>query len=243
MKIVGIIQARMGSTRLPGKVMRDLCGQTVLAHVVRRVAAARNVARTVVATTTLERDDVVAAEARRLGAGVFRGSEEDVLSRYYEAARAERADVVVRVTGDCPLVDPELIAAMADRFLALQNLDYLSNALTRTYPRGFDTEVFSMKALEGAWREATTPAEREHVTPFMYRHPERFRLENFAAVHDRSRYRLTLDTPADWEVIEKLVRALGGGSRIIPAAEVIDYLDRHPDVANLNAGVEQRILE
>jgi spore coat polysaccharide biosynthesis protein SpsF len=242
---VAIIQARMGSTRLPGKVLLDLCGRSVLAHVVARAQAARHIDRVVVATTLLAADNAVVAEAERCGAGVHRGSEHDVLARYYEAATRERADTVVRITADCPLIDPELVDAMLARFSAAQGsapVDYLSNTLERSFPRGLDAEIFSMAALTRAWREALAAEEREHVTPYIHRHPELFRLENHSGPDDRSGVRLTLDTPEDWAVIHAVVEALGGGARIIPTREVLQFLAGHPEIAALNAAVGQKAV-
>jgi len=228
----------MGSTRLPGKVLLDLCGKSVLGHVISRLKTVPNINRVVVATTTQPSDGVVEAEAQRHGALAFRGSEHDVLSRYYEAAREQQADVVIRITSDCPLIDPQLVQHMVARFLA-ERVDYLSNGLKRTYPRGMDTEVFTMAALERAHGEAKTPAEREHVTPYLYRHPELFRLADQLAAKDHSRYRLTLDTPEDWQLIQAVVKALGASASL---QQVVDYLDRHPEVAAINAAVEQKAL-
>lgn len=245
MKAVPIIQARIGSTRLPGKVLFDLCGRSVLAHVIGRAMAAAPGSAVIVATTTLMADDAVAAEAERCGALVHRGSEHDVLSRYYDAAMRQNADAVVRITADCPLLDPGLVAAMAARFVSRQiaaGVDYLSNTLTRTFPRGLDVEIFTIAALGRAWREAAAPAEREHVTPYFYRHPELFRLENYADTRDRSQLRLTLDTAEDWAVIHRTVEALEGGTRIVQTDEVLRFLEDHPEVAALNAAVEQKTM-
>jgi spore coat polysaccharide biosynthesis protein SpsF len=235
---VAIIQARMGSTRLPGKVLLDLGGKSVLGHVISRIRAVANVNQVVVATTVQAADEAIVREARRHGALSYRGSEQDVLARYYEAAREQKAEAVVRITSDCPLIDSQLVEHMVARFLA-EEVDYLSNAMKRTYPRGMDTEVFSMAGLEQAFREAKTPAEREHVTPYFYRHPELFRLADHLAAKDHSRYRLTLDTPEDWQLIQAVVTALGVDASL---QQVVDYLDRHPAVAALNAGVEQKAL-
>ena len=225
----------MGSTRLPGKVLLDLCGKSVLSHVIARAQAAPGVDAVVLATTELPADNAVAIEAQRAGAQVHRGSEHDVLSRYYSAATSQRADVVVRLTADCPLLDPHLVGVLVRKFIdRAGGIDYLSNTLTRTYPRGLDAEVFSMAAMARSWREATLPDEREHVTPYIYRHPELFRLENHAATGDDSNLRITLDTPADWIVIQRVSEALGGGSRIAPMAEMLQFLRTHPDIAALN---------
>ncbi len=175
-RTVAIIQARVGSTRLPGKVMKPLLGDPMLSIVVRRVARARTVDEVVVATTTLPEDDAIAALAASEGWALERGSETDLLERYLEAARAHEADVVVRITSDCPIIDPEVI----DRTVAAfrdGDVDYASNTLEpRTYPRGLDVEVVSAGALELAGREDRDPAWREHATPYIYRHPESYRL-------------------------------------------------------------------
>jgi spore coat polysaccharide biosynthesis protein SpsF len=243
MNVVAIIQARMGSTRLPGKVLLDLCGRSVLAHVVTRAMAAPHIDRVVVATTALAADDAIEAEAERRGARIYRGSEHDVLSRYYHAAIREQADVVVRITADCPLIDPELVGAMVAKFVSRkgsERVDYLSNTLKRTFPRGLDAEVLSIAALEHAWRETASPEDREHVTPYLYRHPERFRLENHAGARDASHLRLTLDTAEDWALIHRVVQALDGGTRIVRTEEVVRFLDEHPEIAALNAAVVQK---
>lgn len=243
MNVVAIIQARVGSTRLPGKVLFELAGKTVLAHVIQRIKEAPGVDKVVIATTNNKADDAVVEEALRQGALVYRGSEDDVLSRYYEAARQYQADVVVRITSDCPLIDPAIVGEMIARFAqAGAPIDYLSNSMKRTYPRGMDAEVFTMTGLARAWKEARTPAEREHVTPYFYRHPGIFRLADHCARSDWSRYRLTLDTQEDWKLIQKIVDALDGGRRLPGMAEVVAYLERNPQLAALNAAVEQKSL-
>jgi len=246
MRVVAIIQARMGSTRLPGKVLRPLCGHSVLAQVIGRVQAAEGIDSVLVATSEATQDDIVAAEAARYGAQVFRGSAEDVLSRYHGAALAARADVVVRITSDCPLLDPELLSAMLSRFTqgqaGAEPLEYLSNGLVPSYPRGLDVEIFSVSALARCHAQATLAYEREHVTPHIYRNPARFRIESYTGTPDRSAHRWTLDTPEDWALIEAIYRALGDGRRIFATAEVLALLDARPDLVALNAHVEQKSL-
>jgi spore coat polysaccharide biosynthesis protein SpsF (cytidylyltransferase family) len=183
-KITAIIQARMGSTRLPGKVLMDLAGKTVLARVVSRLRRAERVDEIVVATTDSLADDAIVPECHQLKVEYFRGSENDVLDRYYQTARVCAAGAVVRITSDCPVIDPQLVDETI-RLLQQQGGDYCSNVLPRTYPRGLDTEVFTVAALEQAWREARDPSEREHVTPYFYRHPELFRLVSLDAGHRR----------------------------------------------------------
>ncbi|MEH1882887.1 glycosyltransferase family protein [Nostoc sp.] len=244
MRIVAIIQARMGSTRLPGKVMKQLCGQTVMAHVICRVQACPLVDEVVVATTTSLVDDVIVAEAERCGVKWFRGSEEDVLERYYLAAKKYSADVVVRVTSDCPLFDPEVLSQMLEYFKTetvegLQ-IDYLSNCLNRSYPRGLDAEIFTYEVLEKAFEKAQKPYEREHVTPYIYEHPEKFSLHNQTNDEDISHYRLTLDTEDDWRLIESIYTNLYKDSEIFSTEEVISLFKEKPELATLNTHIQQK---
>lgn len=247
MRVVAIIQARMGSSRLPGKVMKSLGGKPVLAHVIERVRAVPQLDEIVVATTVQAEDDVIASAAGTLGTRVFRGSEQDVLDRYYQAARTARAGTVVRITSDCPFLDPVLVGAMVERFISAQRddargPDYMSNTLSRSYPRGFDAEVFAFSALERAWREAAAPAEREHVTPYIYGHPELFKLAEHVGPVDLSKYRLTLDTDDDWRLLLTLCNALECGKRMLASDELIAFFEAHPEVARLNAHVQQNTV-
>ncbi|MEH2199671.1 glycosyltransferase family protein [Nostoc sp.] len=244
MRIVAIIQARMGSTRLPGKVMKQLCGQTVMAHVICRVQASPLVDEVVVATTTSLVDDVIVAEAERCGVKWFRGSEEDVLERYYLAAKKYSADVVVRVTSDCPLFDSEVLSQMLEYFKTETveglKIDYLSNCLNRSYPRGLDAEVFTYEVLEKAFEKAQKPYEREHVTPYIYEHPEKFSLHNQTNDEDISHYRLTLDTEDDWILIESIYTNLYEDSEIFSTEEVISLFKEKPELATLNTHIQQK---
>jgi spore coat polysaccharide biosynthesis protein SpsF len=242
--IAAIIQARMGSTRLPGKVLRPLCGKTILAHVIDRVRSSQAIDEVVVATTDRAEDDAIAGLVSTLGVTLFRGSENDVLSRFYLAAFAANAHTIVRVTADCPLFDGVLLRAMLEEFAVQRRrgkrLDYLSNTLKRTYPRGLDVEILDFAALECAEREATRSFEREHVTPYIYGHPERFALKNFAGAADLSPHRWTLDTEEDWRLIEAIYTALYRNERLINTQEILDLLDRQPALAALNAHVVQK---
>ena len=166
MRVVAIIQARMGSTRLPKKVLMPIGNVTMLARVVRRVQQATLVDQAVVATTTQSADDLIVAECERLEIPFFRGSEDDVLDRYYQTALNFKADVVVRITSDCPLIEPEIIDEVIESFLH-EKVDYANNFQVRTFPHGLDTEVMAFAALEKAWYEATELYERVHVTPFL----------------------------------------------------------------------------
>lgn len=240
MKITAIIQARMGSTRLPGKVLMDLGGHTVLARVVGRLRRAGLVQEMVVATTDSAADDAIALECRRLGIPTFRGSEDDVLDRYYQSARIHSPDAVVRITADCPLIDPELVNATIREFVD-HHADYASNVFPRTYPRGLDTEVFTMAALECAWREASQAHQREHVTPYFYEHPQQFRLVSAAGTSDCSFYRWTLDTAEDLRLI-RIIYSRFGNDDDFGWRDAIALMDREPELAEVNSQVVQKSL-
>lgn len=210
MTVGAIIQARMGSTRLPGKVLVDIEGAPMLARVIERSRRARTIDRLVVATTTKSEDDPIAACGRELGVDVFRGNENDVLDRYYQAARHCGFDVVARITSDCPLVDPglmdEVIQPLLDR---TSPIDYSANTLRRTFPKGLDVQACPIRTIERAWREARTSHEREHVFPYVYEHPELFRFFSVSDSVDRSEMRWTVDTAEDLVFVRKVYRALG----------------------------------
>ncbi len=243
MKTVAIIQARMSSTRLPGKVMKKLADRSVLAHVISRLQISMTLDDVVVATTTQPVDDVIAVESRRCGAGVFRGSEEDVLGRYVAAASESAAGVVVRITSDCPLIDPLLIDQMVRKFFALPAVDYLSNTLERTYPRGLDVEIFSRKVLVMASQQAHKPFEREHVTPYIYQHEDLFRLASHVDRVNRSNHRWTLDTPSDWQFVQAVYQHLYRPEKTFTTADVLALLQLHQEIEKLNDQVEQKKLE
>lgn len=242
-RIVIIVQARMSSTRLPGKVLLEVLGKPLLEYQIERLRRVRQADQIVVATTINAADDPITALCMRMGVPFWRGSEHDVLARYHDAARAHRAEVVVRVTSDCPLIDPSVIDATIAHYLRHRaQLDYVSNSLERSFPRGLDTEVFSFDALAEAFAEAVDPAEREHVTPFLYRRPQRYRLGNVACREDLSRHRWTVDTPQDFELIDRIIGAL---HPILPQFGLWDaaaWLKGRPELCALNAHVEQKRL-
>lgn len=247
MKTVAIIQARIGSTRLPGKVMKTLSGKTVLGHVISRVKACPLVDEVIVATTVSTKDDVIVAESARHGAMQFRGSEDNVLERYYLAAKQFNADIIVRVTSDCPLFDPELLSKMLSYFQKINAtgrcIDYLSNTLSRSFPRGLDAEIFTFDALQLATQEASQPFEMEHVTPYLYQHPEKFSLAEFRNETDLSHYRWTLDTEEDYGLLDAIFSALDGGNNSIFSTEaVLSFLKKRPELVAINAHIEQKKL-
>jgi spore coat polysaccharide biosynthesis protein SpsF len=240
LKIVAIIQARMGSTRVPGKVLMDLCGETVLARVVSRLRRARLINEILVATTDRPADDVIVAECRKHSVPVARGDQDDVLDRYYRAAQLGNADTVVRITSDCPLIDPEITDRTISEFLRA-GVDYASNGLQRTYPRGLDTEAITVEALTKAWRHAGKTYEREHVTPYIYEHPEEFRILSVTADADYSEQRWTLDTPEDLEFIRAVYSKMNGNSAFSWRA-VLELLSKNPELTQINRSVVQKTL-
>ncbi|HNS51954.1 MAG TPA: glycosyltransferase family protein [Anaerolineae bacterium] len=243
--VVAIIQARMGSSRLPGKVLLDLGGHSMLARVVHRVRRARSVEHTIVAATVGQADVPIVRECERLGVPLFRGSELDVLDRFYQAASHSGAGAIVRITSDCPLVDPDVIDRVVSGYLDWRP-DYASNVCRRTYPRGLDTEVVSREALERAWREASEPHQRVHVTPYLYQHPEHFRLLSVTAGpqvgEGASGMRWTVDTAEDLALIREIYRAFGNEDAF-GWTDALELFARHPSLAELNRAVRQKALD
>ena len=227
--IVAIVQARMSSSRLPGKSLAEICGRPMLWHVVNRVRHSRLVNKVVVATTDKPSDDPIAALCQDENIPCFRGSEDDVLDRFYRAAQMYSANVVVRVTADCPLIDPAVIDEVVSRFRD-SGCDYVSNTLRYTFPDGLDTEVFSFQALERAWQEAGKPSEREHVTPYL--RAGRFRTANVesGAAVNLSRQRWTVDHPSDLEFVRGIYAGLSGDGNF-GFQDVLDLLRKRPDLA------------
>jgi spore coat polysaccharide biosynthesis protein SpsF len=238
MRVVAIIQARMGSTRLPGKILQPLAGKPVLQRVIERVRASRVFDEVVVATTVRDIDDPAAEAAADFAATVVRGDENDVLSRYGLAAEASAADAIMRITADCPLIDPDVLGAMVGRFRD-GNADLVSNCVRRTFPRGLDAELFSRAALDVMLAEAVASAEREHVTPFLYANPDRFRIVSHEGAEDFSDYRLTLDTPEDFELLDRIFAAAPDPDAL-RLADVIALFETHPDWRSINAHIEQK---
>ena len=238
-RTVAIVQARTGSTRLPGKILLPLLGEPVLVHVVRRLRRARLLDEVVVATTVAAADDAVAELAEANAWPLTRGSEEDLLDRYLDAARAFDAERVVRITSDCPMIDPDLVDDVV-RALA-PDVDYVSNSLPpRTTPRGLDAEAFTLAALERADRDDHDPASREHATPYLYRHPEVFRLARVDLERDWSEHRWTLDTPEDYELIRRIYDALGRDD--FGWRDVLAVVEANPGWSAVNRHVRQKTV-
>lgn len=239
MRRVAVVQARTGSTRLPGKVLRDLAGRPLLAQMLRRLEVCSNLDALVVATSTDRRDDAVAELAATLGVRVYRGPLDDVLARFVGAARAACADVVVRLTADCPLIDP----ATTDRVVGelvehAGSCDYASNVLVRTYPRGLETEAFFLDTLLRVDRLAASAGEREHVTTAIYSvRPELFLRRSVEDAEDNSDLRWTVDEEVDLEVVRTIYDALDLGRVVAPYRDVLAWARAHPEVSGRNAAV------
>jgi spore coat polysaccharide biosynthesis protein SpsF len=238
MKIVAVIQARMGSTRLPGKVLREIAGRPMLVHVLERVLACELPDQVVVATTNNAEDLPVVEVSKRLGASVFTGSQDDVLDRYFQAARAYSAEVVMRLTADCPLLDPAEVDRVIRHLVTHPELDYVGTG--QTYPEGYGAEAFTQRALKRAWEEAVLASEREHVTPYIWKHSTDFRVERLELPEDLSKFRVTVDEEIDLQVVATLVEVLATSEPLFGIDAVVSFLKRHPDVASRNSYIRRQ---
>jgi spore coat polysaccharide biosynthesis protein SpsF len=232
-----IIQARLGSTRLPGKTLMTIEGDTLLGHLVNRVKACTLVDDIIIATTNRSCDDKIISFAKTHELAFYRGSEEDVLDRFYKTAIEFDVRTIVRVTPDCPLLDPKVVDLVINHYLK-GNYDYVSNVLDRRYPDGLDTEIFSFQALERTWQEAKLPSEREHVTPYIYKHPELFRLFSVKkAGEDLSWLRWTVDNAEDFQFVTKIFSKLYSPNKIFYMDDVVKLLAENPDLLEINKGI------
>jgi spore coat polysaccharide biosynthesis protein SpsF len=245
MTTVIIVQARMASTRLPGKIMKEVLGKTLLEHQIERLRRVKQADKLVIATTDHGEEQPIVDLCERLEVDSFRGSENDVLSRYYGAATQYGADMVVRITSDCPLIDPAVVDGVIDHFQRRHSeVDYASNTFPElTYPCGMDTEVFSYRALKEAYQEAVDLPEREHVTIFIKRRPERYRIVNLPYRQDVSRHRWTVDTPEDLELIARILTALYPQNPEFTLEDCLDLLKKHPEWEEINGEVRQKLVK
>lgn len=237
-----IIQARMGSSRLPGKVLLPIAGRPMFAYQLDRLKRCRHVDRIVVATTTEPADEAIVLLCQAQGVQVTRGSEQDVLRRYAEAACAIGADTLVRVTSDCPLLDPQLVDEAIEAYGGSDSPDYVSNMIQPTWPYGMAVEVMSRAALDAADSEAKEPAEREHVTPFIYWRPERFRLKSMTLPNDLSAHRWTVDTGEDFDLVSRILTTLLPVKPQFQMHDVLELLDEHPNWVEINRDVRQKAI-
>ncbi len=241
MKVVCIMQARVGSTRLPGKVLKKICGKTVLEHDIERLRRVKNIDEIVIATTVAERDINIVKEAERLGVKYFRGSEEDVLSRYYLAAKESNAEIVVRVTSDCPLLDSFVTENIIQLYLDnIDCYDYVSNTIDRTYPRGLDAEVFSFKSLAIAYKQATSKRDREHVTPYIWDNPTLFKHYQYKNNIDYSSYRWTLDTIEDFKLIKLIYNKLYKLDPCFTMNDIFSLYKDNNELFDINSHIQQK---
>jgi len=226
----------MGSTRLPGKVLMPILGEPMLTRMLERVKRAKKLDAIVVATTDKGEDDATAKLAQKCGVNVFRGSEQDVLDRFYKAAKESGAEIVMRLTGDCPLMDPAVIDEVVERFEERGDaVDYLSTP--SNYPEGLDTEIFRFPALEEVAREAKLPSEREHVTPYLKNHPERFTIESWQKGEGgHSQMHWSVDTQADFNFVTKVFEQLYPTNPRFNKDNVLALLTRHPEYLQINKG-------
>jgi spore coat polysaccharide biosynthesis protein SpsF len=233
--ILAILQARMSSTRLPGKVLRPILGRPMLSWQVARIARSKTIGRLVIATSGEPSDDPIQAFCDTYEVLCYRGALHDVLARFHGAAKAfGPAEHIVRLTGDCPLIDWTIVDAAVD-LQRRTGSDLAGNGIQRTYPDGLDVEVVSTSALDRAYKEATEPWAREHVTQYIYGHPEKFRLAHLTQTPDLGALRWTVDTPADFEMVEKVFAGLARQGNDFLQQDVLDFLDKHPEIVAINA--------
>lgn len=222
---------------MPGKTLARILDRPLIAHVMEQVQAAGQLERVVLSTSDQPQDDPLAELAAKQGWPLFRGSADDVLDRFHRTAEAYGFDAVVRITGDCPLKDPEIIDQVAAFHRQHPEFDYIATNFEPRLPLGMDVDLFTAGALERAWREATLPSEREHVNPYMRKHPERFRQHSIVYPHDYSSYRVAVDEPVDLEVVRRVIESLYRPGRVLHLRDVVSFLDQHAEVAGLNAGL------
>jgi spore coat polysaccharide biosynthesis protein SpsF len=237
-----IVQARMASTRLPGKIMKKVSDKTLLEYQLERLFRVKQADQVIIATTDHGEEQPIVDLCQKIGVPCFRGSEQDVLARYYGAATQYGAEVVVRITSDCPLIDPAVIDRVIGFYLAhKEDYDYVSNTFPElTYPRGMDTEVMSYKVLKEAYEQAQDQAEREHVTIFIKRRPKRYRIKNLPYDKDYSHYRWTVDTPEDFALIKKMITALYPVNPHFTLEDCLALIEEKPEWAKINAHIKQK---
>ena len=233
MNITAIIQARTGSTRLKNKVLLKVLDRTMLEYVVERVNAVRFANNVLIATTDNKEDDVINGLANTLGVSIYRGSQDDVLDRFYKAAVTVGAEHIIRITADCPLIDPMVIDAVVNHYIETK-ADYCSNTLAETFPDGEDVEVFSFNVLSRAWNDTKLLSEREHVTPYIKEHPELFKLENYKSEKNLSAERWTLDEKEDFVLIKGVIEALYPENPKFSMYDVLQFLDKNPHLRQVN---------
>jgi len=237
-KVVCIVQARYTSTRLPGKVFLNLAGKPVIEQIFNQLSYSKRINQSVLATSELSSDDKLEVWAKSKNIEYYRGSLDDVLDRFYFTAKSFNADIVVRITGDCPLIDPEVVDDVISLFLK-DNYDYTSNINPPTFPDGLDTEVFKFSVLEETWKNAKLKSEREHVTPYVRKHNEKFKIGNFENKINLSHYRWTLDNEEDHELISRIYEKLYKENNYIKMEEVLELIKNNINLQNINSHIRR----
>jgi spore coat polysaccharide biosynthesis protein SpsF len=231
--ILAIIQARYSSTRLRGKVLMPILGEPMIARQIERVRRSKELDKIILATSDQDEDTPIETVGRQCGIDVYRGSLNDVLDRYYQAAKTWNPSHVVRITGDCPIIDPAIIDSVVQLAMS-DGWEYVSNTIPPTFPDGLDVEVMTFAALQTAWTEATRASDREHVTPFLHRQPERFRVKNFLNRGDLSAMRWTVDEPEDFEFIAAVYEAIYPTNPSFSMEDVLKFIASHPQLSSKN---------
>jgi spore coat polysaccharide biosynthesis protein SpsF len=241
-KKIAIVQARYGSTRLPGKIFYEISNKPMLWHVINRLSYSKLIDRIVIATTTDEEDNLTEKFCFNNNLDYYRGSSENVLARYFESAKKFNADIIIRITSDCPLIDSAIIDEMLNIFINEEKVDYLSNVHERTFPRGLDTEIFSIQALEKSYMNASEKFEKEHVTPFIYSHPELFAIKNYKYKLDLSYHRWTVDTEEDFQLITEIYNHLYNPEKNFLFDDILKLFDKYPELLKINENIKQKSL-
>jgi len=237
-KVAAIVQARVSSTRLPKKILKDIVDKPLLWHLIMRLKSAKQINQIIIATTSKKEDNSIVKLAKETAVESFRGSEEDVLDRYYQAAKKYKVEIIVRITADCPLADPKLVDKIIKCFLN-NNFDYISNVHPPTYPDGLDVEVFSYATLEKTWRKAEKLSEREHVTSYIWKHPEIFKLGNVENEKDLSCMRWTVDEKRDLKFVKEIYRRLYKNNKIFYMEDILNLLKNEPELSKINRGISR----
>lgn len=241
MNIEVFVQARMGSTRLPGKVLMPVLGKPLLGYLCERLKRVSKANAFRILTSTEKEDDLIANFCVENGISFFRGNLENVLDRYYQAALVYQPDAIVRITADCPLIDPHLIDQVIETYIkAFPQYDYVSNSLERTFPRGMDSEIFSIDALTKTYQQAKKKEEQEHVTLHIYTNPQHFRCFNVSSLLNLSRYRLTVDTLEDFQLIKIIIENLYPTNPQFSMQDILNLLIKNPDFVKINAHISQK---
>ncbi len=239
--IVAIIQARLGSSRLPGKVLMPIIDRPMLWHIINRLKRSKSLNKIVIATTIAKEDNPVAEFCLQNNLDFYRGSEDNVLDRYYQAAKLYRAKIIVRITADCPLIDPEIVDKVVENYIGnAGRFDGSSNVLRRTYPLGLDTEVIPFSILEKLWKIADKGYHREHVTVYLYEHPELFKLSSVENSTDLSHLRWTVDEEADLRFIREIYQRLYQEGEIFLTEDILRILSEQPSLLEINKDVRQK---